>query len=112
MIAARFLAWLACVLLIGPASLFAGAKDKTPKDKFVNDKYGAKDKKDKAKDPLKAPFTIRCAREDAIYKVGEKATFLIYSDSDETGKFRFSEDGYKTIKEGAITVKAGEVYNL
>lgn len=71
----------------------------------------AQDKKD-AKEPFKGPFTIRCERENALYKVGEKATFLIYADADDSGTFRFSADGFKTVKEGKIIVKAGEVYKL
>lgn len=85
------------VLLCLPATLPAQDKKETKED---------------AKKELKGPLALRCDRANAIYKVGEKATFLIYADADDIGTFRLSDDGYKTIKEGKITVKAGEVFSL
>lgn len=71
----------------------------------------AQDKKDDGKKPV-AAFTLRCNRENATYKVGDKAVFLIQANDDGEGVFRFSEDGYKTVKEGKIRVQKGEVYTL
>lgn len=71
----------------------------------------AQDKKDVDKKDS-GSFTVRCSRDNAIYSTGEKATFLIASDVDGEGVFRFTDDGVKVIKQGKITVKKGETYKL
>jgi cephalosporin-C deacetylase len=68
-----------------------------------------KDKKDAA--PL-APLVARCDRDDAIYKAGDKAKFLLTSTTAGEATYRLSADGLGTIKEGKFQFVAGEVYGL
>src|SRR5947209_423338 len=65
-----------------------------------------------AKDAAPPPLVTRCDRNDAIYKVGEKAKFLLTSTIAEDGSYRLSEDGVGTISEGKIKFKPGQVYSL
>ena len=44
-----------------------------------------------AKGKKSLPLTARCDREDAIYKVGEKATFLVSSITDGEASYSLSE---------------------
>src|SRR5262249_55948830 len=55
---------------------------------------------------------LRCDREDALYKVGAKATFHIESTADGEATYRFSDDGYTTIEEGKTTLQKGKSYSL
>jgi cephalosporin-C deacetylase-like acetyl esterase len=48
------------------------------------------------------PIHVICVREDAHYKVGETALFLVESAVTAEASYRVSEDGYKTIKEGKL----------
>jgi cephalosporin-C deacetylase len=41
--------------------------------------------------------TIRCDREDALYKVGDKVTFILDTNIDGEGDYDLSEDGIKTM---------------
>ncbi len=49
-----------------------------------------------------APLQVFCLRDDALYKVGETALFLIESGVTAEATYRLSEDGHKTIKEGKL----------
>jgi cephalosporin-C deacetylase len=58
------------------------------------------------KDP--PAIKLHCDREDAIYKVGEKVTFVLETTIDGQGEYELSEDGFKTIdKTGIKVVKGG-----
>src|SRR5690348_3086523 len=61
----------------------------------------AQDKKKKPEAPP-PPLQARCDRDDAIYKVGEKATFFIRSENDGEASWQLSNDGYSIIETGKI----------
>src|SRR5687767_3105143 len=83
---------LACLLFVASCAAPSLAQDKPAKDKPAAGKDD--------KEFFKGPLAVRCERDSAIYKAGENATFLIYSDTGGTASYRFSDDGHKTIKEG------------
>src|SRR5262245_3624843 len=61
----------------------------------------------------KAPtLRIRCERQDALYKVGEKATFLIQSSEDGDAVYRLSDDGFRILEHGKIRLTKGKTYSL
>src|SRR5262249_17264675 len=55
---------------------------------------------------------IRCERQDALYKVGEKATFLIQSSEDGDAVYRLSDDGFRILEHGKIRLTKGKTYSL
>src|SRR5262245_12228587 len=59
-----------------------------------------------------SPLKASCDREDATYKVGETATFRIDSQEDGEATYRLSEDGFKEIKKGKITLEKGKTAEL
>src|SRR5438445_3233768 len=67
-----------------------------------------------AQGPKKAPSTVRasCDRDTALYKVGETAKFFIQTTMDGEAAYRLSEDGFKTIKQGNISLGKGRTYSL
>jgi cephalosporin-C deacetylase len=71
----------------------------------------AQDKKKKPEAPP-PPLQARCDRDDAMYKVGEKATFFIWSENDGDASWQLSNDGYVIIDSGKITMEKGKRYTL
>jgi cephalosporin-C deacetylase-like acetyl esterase len=59
------------------------------------------------------PVTVRCDREDAIYKVGEKVTFLLEDKVDgQEGEYELSWDGFKSITKTGIKTAKGSTFKL
>jgi cephalosporin-C deacetylase-like acetyl esterase len=67
-----------------------------------------------AQGPKKAPPAIRisCDRDAALYKLGETAKFFIQTAADGEAAYRLSEDGFKTVKQGKISLTKGKTYSL
>ena len=57
--------------------------------------------------PKKSAVQAVCTRPDALFKVGETATFKVESEIDGEAVYRMTEDGFKTVKEGKLTLKKG-----
>ena len=67
----------------------------------------------RAQAPKKAtPVQASCTRPDALYKVGEPATFKVESEVDGEAAYRLSEDGFKTLKEGKLKLEKGKAAEL
>src|SRR5262249_41606614 len=58
------------------------------------------------------PLKAACDRPDAVYKAGEKAVFHIESTVDGDATYRLSDDGFKTLKEGKLALRKGEMASL
>jgi cephalosporin-C deacetylase len=61
-----------------------------------------------AQAPKKTAIQAACTRPDALFKVGEAATFKVESEVDGEAVYRLSEDGFKTVKEGKLTLEKGK----
>lgn len=61
-----------------------------------------------AQTPKKSALQVGCGRADALFKLGETATFQVESDVDGEAAYRISEDGFKTVKEGKLTLTKGK----
>lgn len=57
-------------------------------------------------------LVVNCDRPDALYKIGETAKFLYKSKVAGELKYRLSQDGFSSIKDGKIQVEAGKVYSM
>src|SRR5947209_6221468 len=55
-----------------------------------------------------APIEASCTRADAVFKLGEKATFKIDSEVDGEAAYRLSEDGFMTVGEGTLKLEKGK----
>jgi cephalosporin-C deacetylase-like acetyl esterase len=53
-------------------------------------------------------LSAHCDRPDATYKVGESVEFKVQADADGEVTYRLSEDGFKAVEQGKLTVRAGE----
>ena len=58
------------------------------------------------------PLSARCDRDDAIYKVGDKAKFVVRSTMAGEATYRLTNDGLTLITEGKIDMQAGEAYSV
>jgi cephalosporin-C deacetylase len=65
-----------------------------------------------AQAPKKPAFQAACNRPDALYKVGEPVTFKVESEVDGEAAYRLSEDGFKTVKEGKLTLEKGKAVEV
>ncbi len=65
-----------------------------------------------AQAPKKTVVQAASNRPDALFKIGETATFKIESEVDGEATYRLSEDGFKTLKEGKLTLVKGKPAEL
>jgi cephalosporin-C deacetylase-like acetyl esterase len=70
----------------------------------------AQNKDKKAQPP--AEFFVRCERDDALYKTGEKAKFVFKSPVAGEAYYAFTEDGHKVIRNGSVMMDANKFYSL
>ena len=70
---------------------------------FGQDKKGKKDA---------SPLVVRCDRDDAIYKVGDKVEFYITSNVTGEGSCRLSNDGVGNLFEKSMAFEAGKSYKI
>jgi cephalosporin-C deacetylase-like acetyl esterase len=61
-----------------------------------------------AQAPKKSAIQAASTRPDALFKVGETAMFKVESEVDGEAAYRLSEDGFKTVKEGKLTLAKGK----
>src|SRR5262249_28112920 len=61
-----------------------------------------------AQTPKKSAIQAACTRPDAVFKVGESATFKVESEVEGEATYRLTEDGFKTLKEGKLTLEKGK----
>lgn len=61
-----------------------------------------------AQAPKKSAVQATCSRPDALFKVGETATFKVESDVGGEASYRLTEDGFKIAKEGKLTLEKGK----
>ncbi len=70
------------------------------------------EKKDKKDAVPKAPLVVRCDRDNAMYKIGEKAQFFISGTRAGEATYKITNDGVGKISEGKIVMKPGESYSV
>jgi cephalosporin-C deacetylase-like acetyl esterase len=61
-----------------------------------------------AQEVKKTPLRAACTSAEGVFKAGEMATFQVESDTDGEATYRLSEDGFKTVKEGKLTLEKGK----
>src|SRR5262245_61284170 len=64
------------------------------------------------KEEKKSNLVARCDRDNATYKVGDKATFYFTSAVAGEAAYLLSNDGVGTIREGKVTCEPGKSYSL
>ncbi|MBY0525449.1 MAG: acetylxylan esterase [Gemmataceae bacterium] len=65
-----------------------------------------------AQAPKKSAIQATSTRPDAVYKVGETATFKIESDVDGDATYRLTEDGHKAVKNGTLKLEKGKAVEV
>ncbi len=66
----------------------------------------------RAQAPKSAAVQTACTSDEALYKVGETATFKVESQVDGEAAYRLSEDGFKTIREGKLKLEKGKAAEI